>query len=733
MLRSKLSAQNLCAPVDFYPWLDGQKPPQAVPLEEQLPLPVTPYVATLPIAPTVRPDGSGRLKMVMVPAMAQLHPELTNPTKVWVYRAEESSLDGLQTPIGPTIEVNQGQTAFVEWKNELFGPDGQWAKHPVFAVTNLPAYVSFPNLTPPEAHASKNLPGRTLGEHDHSAAKLPPWTVVHLHGGRSESNSDGWPENAIYPGQVQRDTYTNNQPGTLLWYHDHAMSFTRLNVYAGLAGFYLIRDPLEKTLNLPCGSHDHELLLLLQDRALTCADDHVNQDADQLLHKTGTAGQDTIKSRPDVGQSPMEFFGPLTLVNGAIWPRHTVKKDVYRLRILNGCSARVYRLRFTDDKGKLVQVPMQMIGSDGGLLSKPINLPKKGALTLAPAERVDVLVDFSGVSGSVELRNFAKAPFDGSDANARNPQADFLPYKQVMRFDVEGESANHCFLNPHQTLLASATPWTPAAAKSAASVERLVALVEDDTGVLQLMECAPLKDKNEVHRVWDGSSDLPATQLALKQRGDNQHLLYCLLPSMFSDPVRFLARDGDVEIWKIINISPDTHPVHIHLIQFKLLSRESYSETARVPDLGGYETHILKAPPKKLDAVETGWKDTIRVNPMELTTIAVPFRDYAPGDIAPESGKNIGMTGRYVYHCHIFEHEDHEMMRPYVVMPAPVVEHMMHKNAHMNHMGVAPASSDAAPAVPSAGWYMEPNLCCCDAHAPNEQHTPPSREVPPTD
>ncbi len=720
MTQADLLAQNLCDSVDFVPWIDGQDDP---PLEEPLPLPVTPYVATLPIAPTVRPNSAGRLKMVMVPAMAQLHPELTASTKVWVYRAAGSSLDGPQTPIGPTIEVNQGQTAFVEWKNELFGPDGQAAKHPVFAATNLTAYVSFPNLTPPQVHASKNLPGLTLGEHDHSAAKLPPWTVVHLHGGRSESNSDGWPENAIYPGQSQRDTYTNNQPGTLLWYHDHAMSFTRLNVYAGLAGFYLIRDPLEKALNLPCGSHDHELLLLLQDRAITCAGQHEGVDAGQLLHKTGTAGQDTIESRPDVGQSPMEFFGPLTLVNGVIWPRHTVKKDVYRLRILNGCSARVYRLRFTDENGDGVNVPMQMIGSDGGLLSKPINLPEHGALTLAPAERVDVLVDFSGIVGSVELRNFAKAPFDGNDADAANPQADFLPYPQVMRFDVKGKSAKHCFLDPDQTLLASATPWTCEAAQSAASVERLVALVEDDTGVLQLMECAPLRDENGVQRAWDGVADLPATQLALQQRGDAQSLLYCLLPGMFSDPVRYLARDGDVEIWKIINISPDTHPVHIHLIQFKLLSRESYSDTARVPDLGGYETHIRnpKGRPKKLDAVETGWKDTIRVNPAELTTIAVPFRDYAPGDTAPKSGTNIGMTGRYVYHCHILEHEDHEMMRPYVVMPAEVVDHMQDKNAHMMHMGATPApGDDTAPSVPSAGWYMEPNLCCCDAPTPHE-------------
>lgn len=713
---ASLSPPDLCAPLDFAI--------AAAPKEESLSMPLTPYLGTLPIPPIARPDSKGRLKMIMVPATAQLHPELPAATNVWVYRAEGSAMDGTQVPVGPTIEVNQDVEAHVEWKNALFGADGQPAKHPVVAVQDLPEHVKFQSSG--EVHCSENLPGFTLGNHDHSAAELPPWAVVHLHGGRTEANSDGWPENAIYPGQVQRDTYTNKQPGTLLWYHDHAMSFTRLNVYAGLAGFYVIRDPREKELGLPRGSHDYELLLLLQDRALTCDGDHPGIDAGQLLHKTGTAGQDTVPNHADVSSAPMEFFGPLTMVNGCIWPRHTVKAGVYRLRLLNGCNARTYRLRFTDGDNNLVDVPMQMIGSDGGLLAKPFDLndqkrpeSERGSITLAPAERIDVLVDFSGLRGSVELRNFAGSPFNGGDADPSNPLADFLTYPQVMRFDIHGKSCKHQLLDSNQELRASATSWDYATVQGVANVERLLALVEDDAGVLQLMECAPLKDSEGNPRLWDGTSPLPITQLALQQRGDAQAKLYCLLPGMFSDPVRYLARDGDVEVWKIINLSADTHPVHIHLIQFKMIARDPYSGVQRLPEPlppapgGGYEIHFdASTPAIVLDEAERGWKDTIRVNPRELMVIAVPFRDYARDDTTPQSGVPIGMTGRYVYHCHILEHEDHEMMRPYVVMPPQVVEHMRHKMSNMMHAGAG--TTPDTNATPYDGWYMDPNLCCCD-------------------
>src|SRR6266542_1321618 len=450
-------------PLVYYAWSEGQP----LPLAPALPLPVQPYVDELYVPPLIQPtpDADGaQLRIWMVPAMEQLHSELPNRTSIWTYRASPDSPAGPQPPVGLTIEVQQGQRTHVMWVNALANPDGSFARHPVVAVRDLLAVVQ--RADSGTVHAPQNLPGFTLGHYDRAAGQVPPWTVVHLHGGRTAADADGWPESGCYPGQVQHSVYDNHQPGTLLWYHDHAMAITRLNVYAGLAGLYIIRDPQEHALQLPRGADDHELLLLVQDRALTQAGDHPGIAANQLLHKTGTAGADpiAIDGGPDyVDQAPMEFFGPLTLVNGRIWPKATVQADVYRLRILNGANARTFRLRFTDADGNPLVVPIQMIGSDGGLLARPVDLNDgarrryPGAITLAPAERVDVLVDFGAFSGQrLELRNSASSPFDGADADAADPLAAFLAYPQVMRFDVGARSDRHQLLPWDQALLPSA-------------------------------------------------------------------------------------------------------------------------------------------------------------------------------------------------------------------------------------------------------------------------------------
>jgi spore coat protein A len=674
----------------YYTWNDQQPSPA----EEPLPLPVQPYLDDLYISPVVHPTPASaddaRAKIYMVPAKVRLHSTLSHLTYVWTYSQSDVPADAPQAPVGPTIEVQQGQRVRIEWVNALRHRDGSFAAHPVAAVRNMPAYVQFGNSG--QVHAAENLLGFSLGTHDQTVTQIPPWTIVHLHGALTSADYDGWPETAYYPGQVQSAIYRNSQPGTLLWYHDHGMAITRLNVYAGLAGFYMIRDPLEAQWNLPRGAEDHELLLLVQDRSLTVESDAPHVIADQLLHKTGTPGGDAIPiegSTQTVDQAPMEFFGPLTLVNGRIWPKVQVHAGVYRLRILNGSNARTYRLRFTDSEGNPVTLPLQMIGSDGGLLMQPVDLNDgaqhsyPGSITLTSAERVDLLVDFRSFHGQrLELRNFAKSPFDGTDADPNNPLADFLAYPHVMAFDIGAPSERHQLLAWDQVLLPSATPWSFNAVKQLGPVERLIALVEDDQGVLQLKECSPLRD-SAGDLYWDDRSNLPVTQLALRQRGETQHQLYRLLPSMFSDSVRYLARDGDVEIWKFINLSGDSHPIHLHLVHFKLITRDAYSEVQRLPkavdedDGGGYEIHFdPSAAPIPLDQAETGWKDTIRVDPSEMVIIAVPFKRYAEQETEPGQGERLYMTGRYMYHCHILEHEDHEMMRPYVVMPPEVIDHM---------------------------------------------------------
>ncbi len=281
--------------LSLYPWKEGQPPP----LERALPLPVQPYVDDLYVPPTALPTSEAghdaRLRIYMVPAEARLHSDLSNLTNVWVYSQAEEPPQDPHVPMGPTIEVQRAQRVHIDWVNALTQPDGSFANHPVVAVRDLPAYVQKAGAAAAteeqitgsgDVHASENLLGFTLGRRDHSAAGVPPWTVVHLHGGRTVADDDGWPETGYYPGQVQSTVYDNNQPGTLLWYHDHGMAITRLNVYAGLAGLYVVRDPLEAQLRMPRGPEDHELLLLIQDRALTGEGEASAVEADQLLHKT---------------------------------------------------------------------------------------------------------------------------------------------------------------------------------------------------------------------------------------------------------------------------------------------------------------------------------------------------------------------------------------------------------------------------------------------------------------
>src|SRR5207253_4752233 len=216
--------------------------------------------------------------------------------------------------------------------------------------------------------STQSEPRRSGRQANSTVARLPPWTVVHLHGGRTAAVSDGWTENASLSGQVTTSDYANDQQATLLWYHDHAMGITRFNVSAGLAGLYPIRDTEEAALHLPAGPY--EIPLLIQDRNLETAPDGLL--TGRLLHK--------------VEEGTMEFFGPFTLVNGTIWPYLPVEARQYRFRLLNGSNARIYRLVLLDESGTAVHAHIKQIGTDGGLLGQPVDIPRDGLL-LSPAGR----------------------------------------------------------------------------------------------------------------------------------------------------------------------------------------------------------------------------------------------------------------------------------------------------------------------------------------------------------
>src|SRR6266849_4589270 len=546
------------------------------------------------------------LRIHMRPAQVQLHSELP-PGEVWTY---EGSLPG------PTIEVSRGQRVQVEWINAI--PEDE--SYPITAVT--------------APDGSQNEPGRSGRPANSTVATLPPWTVVHLHGGRTAAVSDGWTENACLSGQFTTSDYANDQQATLLWYHDHAMGITRFNVYAGLAGLYIIRDAEEEALRLPAGPY--EIPLLLQDRNLDTALD--GSLTGRLLHK--------------VEDGTMEFFGPFTLVNGTIWPHLPVEARQYRLRLLNGSNARVYRLVLLDESGTPVHEKIKQIGTDGGLLGQPVDIPRDG-LVLSPAERADLMVDFRTLRGQrLTLVNTAGAPFDNSPATQPPGIPDLdnrLQHPEVMEFRVSSQPVDDPFVLP--ATLSSSYRRLEHDRLPPAHQHRVVAMVEYPDGMLTFRELAEVSNGDAVSG--------EALIVIADEQGKTGR--YHTVASHFEDTVNWFIEYGSTEVWNILNLTEDTHPFHVHLVQFQALGRDRYNKDGFHPETGATTEPISFQGHGSLDANELGWKDTVRVNPGEMVSIAATFD---------------GFTGRYMYHFHILEHEDHDMMRPFVVMPAAALTAM---------------------------------------------------------
>ncbi len=582
--------------------------------------PLTPFVDPLPLPPRLLArEHEGRLTVRMRAGSHRFHRDLPE-SRVWGY-------DGAVP--GPTIEAERGHPVRLEWINELEG--------------TLPVTVTLaPTATRADGVPVQCLPGLSGGAPDPDAASLPGFAVVHLHGGLTAAAYDGWAENILAPGQHAVGDYSMDQRAALLWYHDHVMGVTRFTVYAGLAGLWIIRDECERALDLPEGP-PFELPLVLQDRNF--GEDAEGRLTGELVHKT------------DPGT--MEAFAPFTTVNGKVWPILDVQPSTYRLRVINGSNARTFRLVLMHD-GQPDLDRIWQIGTDGGLLGLPVELPVDG-LVLAPAERADLLVDFSELQPGNELTllNTASAPFDGSPfppqcaAEAANLDG-FLPYPDVMRFRlVPGPSLRR--RAPHQL----ATDFTrPTATDLAGAVHRAVALVEqeldDAPNMLTMRELAAV-----------GDDDLKGPLITVVGKGPDgadQTARFRTLACHFEDTVTFFPMLDRYEIWQFINLTGDTHPMHIHLNPFQVLGRHPI--TFAVPD-GGITDRATAATVRHgrgsddelghvLDANELGLKDTVRVNPNEIVVIAVRFATY---------------SGRYMYHCHILEHEDRDMMRPIVVMP----------------------------------------------------------------
>jgi spore coat protein A len=583
--------------------------------------PLAPFVDALPVPPRrLAPQHGGQLTVAIRAAAHRFHRDLPE-SRIWGF-------DG--TVPGPTIEAERAQPVSVEWRNELHGP--------------LPVVVTIaPEATDADGVPVQAVPGLSGGAPDEHATALAGHTVVHLHGGLTPASYDGWAENLFAPGQHAVFHYPMDQRAALLWYHDHVMGITKFDVYAGLAGLWIVRDARERELGLPEGP-PFELPLLIQDR---------NFDLDEQGRLTGRL---VHKTDPEV----MEAFAPFTTVNGKVWPGLDVQPATYRFRVINGSNARTYRLVLLRD-GQPELGRVTQIGTDHGLLRSPVSVPPEG-LVLASAERADLVVDFSDLEPGSELTllNTAAAPFDGSPfpaADARNA-ADLdglLPYPQVMRFRVtQGPVASRAI--PREL----ATDYqTPSSEALDGAPRRAIALVERELDgepsmlTMRELEIAPADHTGPLVTVTEGE----------------QSTRYRTVASHFEDSTTFFPMLGQYEIWQLINLTEDTHPIHLHLDPFQILSRRAIRR--EIPE-GGIDDFDLTAsvtiardPDDPLDHAiddnERGLKDTIRVNPNELVEIAVRFTAYA---------------GRYMYHCHILEHEDRDMMRPFVTMPADLMPFM---------------------------------------------------------
>ncbi len=532
------------------------------------------------------------------------------------------------------------------WGFGAVGFPPYWPGPTIEARVNVPVRVRWINNLP-----TTHLLAAAVDHTIHGAEQKFPEvrSVVHLHGGATRSDSDGYPEEWYSPTGARMNggvgnnyadyVYDNGQRATALWYHEHTLGITRLIIISGLAGWYLLRDdhdtggppaanpgkplPGENTLGLPGPATGHgsgpfyEMPLLIQDLA---------------FNTDGSLAYPTKGVNPDIHQQwVQDFFGDVICVNGKAWPYLQVEPRRYRFRMLNACNARVLNLSLDSHQ------PLWQIGSDGGFLPKPVQLK---SLRLAPAERADLVLDFTDLAdGTITLLNNAKTPF--MEGETPDPQTT----GQIMQFRVAKRRLGYDHsLPPHFLTL-------PACAD-----------------LRSLVTPALLKNSRRAYlNVMQGPKGPAMLMLSGRHWGD---------------PITEDPRVGSVEVWEIMNLANDLHPIHLHLIQFQLLNRQSFNVKAyqkalaqaplSIPDPAPY----LLGKPLDPSPEEAGWKDTVVHMVGTVTRIVTRWAPqtaplHGPG--SPGPGVNLfpfdPTRGKYVWHCHNLQHEDNDMMRPLVVLP----------------------------------------------------------------
>ncbi len=753
--------------------LDGSTIPQFV-------LPLTTLSET-------RVDGTQALHVDMVELQQKVLPPQLYPasgpfaagTLLWGYAISAGSGGRVYGPRWPafTIEARRNTPTTVTYTNGLVGANGTPPALQQLLTVDMTLHWADPIGTSrdqgcvqgDENGGASILDAGLLGGNQ---GAVPPGCAIpyvgpvpavpHLHGGEVPSVYDGHPEAWFTPGERITGPaftgatyqYPNRQEATELWFHDHALGVTRLNVYAGLAGIYLIRDDRDtgsptNPITLPGGAFEQEIAIA----------DRIFDSNGQLLFPDGSGlrqGFDGPPANPNLHPFAIpELFGDVMTVNGASWPFFAVEPRRYRLRILNASNARFLQMQlfaeattggvfngiatlFTDPAGVGVPGPhLWQIGSDGGLLDAPVDVdlvtpgvpamgdPRSPHLLMAPGERSDVVVDFGGQAGKrFILTNTAVAPYPGGGATVESlpPPAQQGPTPASPSAPGPYEVTQQIMeIRVDLPLVGADTSFDPAGAHPALRATPLVNIKGATPDVRRQLVMDEVEDSTTGAPVevmlenahFDGLREGSSTVLPGSVSSDH------------GQRATEAPRQGATELWEIANMTPDAHPIHLHLVEFQVVDTQPFntqSDLCGLPGpqyrvawnalfpggtfngfsfapgtfIPGYGPPLDYATPNADGAVggnlafgagndqffagpavppaprDQGWKDTFRMFPCAVTRVAVRW---APQDRAAGSTQagtdyfafDPTVGPGYIWHCHILDHEDDEMMRPLIV------------------------------------------------------------------